>query len=107
MLAFAMPTVLTREQVAAIAALAQLELDAVEMDLFARQLGNILDYAKQVQQIDTTGVPPTASLVARHTADRPDDVHASLDIADTLANAPDPDAARHEGGFFKVPRVIG
>ena len=102
-----MPTALTREQVAAIAALAQLELDAAELDLFARQLGNILEYANQVQQIDTTGVPPTASVVARQTADRPDAIAPSLDIADTLANAPDADGTRLEGGFFKVPRVIG
>lgn len=107
MVAFAMPTILTREQVKAIAALAYLELDELELDLFSRQLGSILDYAKQVQQIDTTGVPPTASLVARRTTDRADVVGPSLDIADTLANAPDADRARLEGGFFKVPRVIG
>ena len=53
------------------------------------------------------GVPPTASLVARQTTDRPDMVGLSLDIADTLANAPDADRTRLEGGFFKVPRVIG
>jgi aspartyl-tRNA(Asn)/glutamyl-tRNA(Gln) amidotransferase subunit C len=107
MLAFAMPSALTRERVAAIAALAHLELDEPELDLFARQLANILDYANQVQAIDTTGVPPTASLVAGHTADRADQVQPSLDIVDTLANAPDADRSRLEGGFFKVPRVIG
>ena len=107
MLAFAMPSALTREQVAAIAALAHLELDERELDLFARQLANILDYANQVQAIDTTGVPTTASLVAGHTADRADQVQPSLDIVDTLANAPDADRSRLEGGFFKVPRVIG
>ena len=102
-----MSTALTREQVAAIASLAHLELDAAELDLFARQLAGILEYANQVQQIDTTGVPPTASLVAGHAADRADAVQPSLDIDDTLANAPDPDRTRLEGGFFKVPRVIG
>jgi aspartyl-tRNA(Asn)/glutamyl-tRNA(Gln) amidotransferase subunit C len=107
MLAFAMPTALTRDDVAAIAALAHLELDGTELDLFARQLGNILEYANQVQQVDTTGVPPTASVVAGHSADRPDVVAPSLDISDTLANAPDADRTRLEGGFFKVPRVIG
>jgi len=107
MLAFAMPTVLTREQVSAIAALAHLDLDPAELDLFARQLGSILDYANQVQSIDTAGVPPTASLVVRQTTDRADRVGPSLDIADTLANAPDPDRTHLEGGFFKVPRVIG
>ena len=42
MLASGMPAEFTRDQVAAIAALAHLELDASELDLFARQLGDIL-----------------------------------------------------------------
>src|SRR5205085_1911042 len=62
MLAFGMPAAFTREQIAAIAALAHLELDASETDLFARQLGEILAYAEVVQQIDTTGIPPTTSV---------------------------------------------
>jgi aspartyl-tRNA(Asn)/glutamyl-tRNA(Gln) amidotransferase subunit C len=102
MLASGMPPGFTRDQVAAIAALANLELDPVEMDLFARQLGDILAYADQVQQIDTTGVPPTTSVMTRHSADRPDEVRPSLDREEALANAPD---AAH--GLFKVPRVMG
>ena len=104
MLAFAMPAGFSRSQVEAVAALANLELDASELELFARQLGDILEYANQVQQIDTAGVPPTASVVTRHSADRPDVVRPSLDRADALANAPDGNA---EAGLFKVPRVIG
>jgi aspartyl-tRNA(Asn)/glutamyl-tRNA(Gln) amidotransferase subunit C len=104
MLAFAMLGGLTRSEVEAIAALARLELEDWELDLFARQLGDILEYANQVQRIDTTGVAPTASVVVRHAADRPDVVIPSLERAAALANAPDsaPDA-----GLFKVPRVIG
>ena len=104
MLAFNMPAGFSRDQIAAIAALAHLELDASEIDLFARQLGDILAYAEVVQQIDTTGVPPTASVVARHTADRPDQVAPSLNREDALAGAPDPAL---DAGFFRVPRVIG
>ena len=107
MLAFAMPSGFTRDQVAAIATLAHLELDSAELDLFARQLGSILAHADAVQQVDTTGVPPTASVVTRHAAERPDERRASLEIADTLANSPDPDRTQIDGGFFKVPRVIG
>jgi len=99
-----MPSAFTREQVAAIAALAHLELDAAEVDPFARQLGDILTAAEAVQAVDTTGVPPTASTVTRHAADRPDDVGPCLDRDDALGNAPDPAL---EAGFFKVPRVIG
>src|SRR5712691_8206793 len=83
-LAFGMPSALTHEEVAKIAALANLELNAEEIDLFARQLGDILAYADEVQQIDTTGVPPTASVVPRHAVDRPDEVRPSLDRDEAL-----------------------
>jgi aspartyl-tRNA(Asn)/glutamyl-tRNA(Gln) amidotransferase subunit C len=99
-----MPAAFSREEVAKIAALANLELDASEVELFARQLGDILAYADQVQQIDTTGVPPTASVTTRHAADRADEVRPSLDRAEALANAPD---AAVDAGLFRVPRVIG
>ncbi len=99
-----MPAGFTRDQIAAIAALAHLELDASEIDLFARQLGDILAYAEVVQQIDTTGVPPTASVLARQGPDRLDEVLPSLDRDEALAAAPD---AAIDAGFFKVPRVIG
>lgn len=99
-----MPAAFTREEVARIAALAHLELDEAELDLFARQLGDILAYADEVQRIDTTGVPPTASVVTRHAVDRSDHVRPSLDRVAALANAPD---AAADAGLFKVPRVIG
>jgi aspartyl-tRNA(Asn)/glutamyl-tRNA(Gln) amidotransferase subunit C len=99
-----MATGFSRAQVEAVAALANLELNDSEIELFAKQLGDILDYATQVQSIDTTGVPPTASVVTRHSADRPDVVVPSLERSEALANAPD---ASTQAGLFKVPRVIG
>ena len=104
MLAFDMPPALTRDDAARIAALAQLDLSDDELDTLARHLGDILAYAEQVQQIDTTGVAPTASIVTRHAVDRPDELQASLDRDTALANAPDPAL---DAGLFKVPRVIG
>src|SRR4029453_6336612 len=94
----------SRAQVEAVAALANLELSDSEIELFAQQLGDILDYATQVQSIDTTGVPPTASVVTRHSADRPALVVPSLERVEALANAPE---ASGHAGLFKVPRVIG
>ena len=109
MLAFAMPVSLTRAQVEAVAALAHLELDAAEVELFARQLGDILAYADEVQKVDTRGIPPTASVLTRYPADRPDQVLPSLSPEEALANAPDPapDSQAKPGGLFRVPRVIG
>ena len=94
----------TREQVQAVASLANLELDANEIELFARQLGEILAYADEVQQVDTRSVPPTASVLTRDPADRPDEVRPSLAPEAALANAPDPAVG---AGLFRVPRVIG
>ena len=95
---------LSRAEVEAVASLAQLELDEAEIDLFGRQLAEILTYVEQLQRIDTTGVPPTASIIAAHAADRDDQVRPSLDRAEAMANAPD---AARQAGLFRVPRVIG
>ena len=99
-----MPVQFSSQEVQAIAALAQLELSPSEIDLFARQLGEFLDYATDVLAIDTTDVEPTASVLTRHASDRADEVHPSLDRREALAAAPDPAL---DAGFFKVPRVIG
>src|ERR671921_155713 len=100
MVAFGMPAAFTREDVAKIASLAHLELDSAELDLFARQLADILGYAEQVQQIDTTGIPPTAGVLDWRPADRTDEVRASLKRDIVLAAAPD---GSRPAGLFKVP----
>ena len=46
-----MPVAFSRSQIEAIAALAHLRLDEAEIELYARQLGDILEYANQVQKI--------------------------------------------------------
>ena len=99
-----MPDGFSRDQVTAIAALADLDLNPAEIELFARQLGDILAYAAEVQRITTDGVPPTANVVTRHGSDRPDEVRPSLGRDDAFANAPD---AAFAAGLFSVPRVIG
>jgi aspartyl-tRNA(Asn)/glutamyl-tRNA(Gln) amidotransferase subunit C len=99
-----MPAGFTRDEILAIAALAHLELDGEEIDLFTRQLGDILAYANVVQQIDTAGIAPTAAIVGQNALERPDEVRGCLDRDDVLAGAPD---AAPDAGFFRVPRVIG
>jgi aspartyl-tRNA(Asn)/glutamyl-tRNA(Gln) amidotransferase subunit C len=94
----------TRDNVSKVAALANLELSGDELDLFARQLARILAYAEDVLRVDTTGVAPTATVVARLTPERADEVRPSLSVEEAIANAPD---AAPDAGLFKVPRVIG
>jgi aspartyl-tRNA(Asn)/glutamyl-tRNA(Gln) amidotransferase subunit C len=104
MLAFAMPAGITREEVVAVAALAELDLEPAEVERLGRELGDILAYAEQVQRVDTTGVPPTTGAAAGLVGDRADNLGPSLAPSVALANAPEPFL---EGGLFKVPRVIG
>jgi aspartyl-tRNA(Asn)/glutamyl-tRNA(Gln) amidotransferase subunit C len=94
---------LSAQEVKRIAELARLELTAGELELFTRQLGDILTYVEQIRALDTTGVPPTSSVLNRP-VDRPDQPGPSLSRAELLRNAPD---AAPEAGLFKVPRVIG
>lgn len=94
---------LNHQDVKRIAELARLELTADELELFTRQLGDILTYVEQIRALDTTGVPPTSSVLNRP-VDRPDEPRPSLARAELLRNAPD---AAPEAGLFKVPRVIG
>ena len=86
-----------------IADLARLELSAEELDLFTRQLGDILTYVEQIRALDTTGVAPTSQVLNRP-VDRDDVPAETLSREDLLRNAPD---ASNETGLFKVPRVIG
>jgi aspartyl-tRNA(Asn)/glutamyl-tRNA(Gln) amidotransferase subunit C len=104
MLAFAVPSELTRERVAAVARLANLELSPGETEMFARQLADILTYAEEIQRADTTDVPPTSAVMASAGVEREDEVRPSLDVREALANAPD---ATLDTGLFRVPRVIG
>ncbi len=97
-----MAATLTIADVERIAALAHLELTDEEKQLFTRQLADVLDYARQLQTIDTTGVPATSHVNA-HTAERPDQPRPSLPVDEALANAPDP---APDAGMFRVPRVM-
>ncbi len=95
---------LSRHEVERIAALASLALTPEETETFTRQLADILAYAEQVQQLDTTGVPPTAHVLGWPPLDRPDETQPSSDRTVVLAQAPD---AAEDAGLFRVPRVIG
>ncbi len=97
-----MSTTLTREDVTRIAELARLELTSEELDLFTRQLGDILGYVEQIRDLDTSGVTPT-SHVLNLPVERDDVIVEPLPRVAALANAPD---AATEAGLFKVPRVL-
>lgn len=92
---------LTPEQVEHVALLARLQLGEEERARFTTQLNSILEHFEQLQQIDTSGVPPTSHAVPMSNVLRDDDPGPSLSPEEALQNAPD--KAR---GCFRVPRVL-
>ncbi len=92
---------LTREEVLHVAKLARLSLRPEEMEVFTRQLNDILAYVEKLQELDTEGVPPLAHVIPMFNVFREDVVKEGLARDAALENAP----AREEGAFV-VPRVI-
>jgi aspartyl-tRNA(Asn)/glutamyl-tRNA(Gln) amidotransferase subunit C len=98
-----MPPKLSTEDVRHIASLARLELTPAETAQFADQLARVLDFAVAIEEIDTTGIEPTASLCASTTVMRDDEPRPSADRTVVLAAAPDADRT---AGLFRVPKVL-
>ena len=92
---------LSREEVLHVAELARLSLGPEEVELFTRQLNDILAYVEKLQELDTSGVAPLAHVIPVFNAFREDEVRAGLTLEEALENAP----AREEDNFL-VPRVI-
>ena len=92
---------LTRDEVLHVANLARLSLVPAEIELFTRQLNDILAYVEKLQEVDTAGVEPLAHVIPMFNVLREDAVSEGLDRDIALSNAP----AREEGAFV-VPRII-
>ncbi|MGQ9825222.1 MAG: Asp-tRNA(Asn)/Glu-tRNA(Gln) amidotransferase subunit GatC [Desulfotomaculales bacterium] len=92
---------LTGKEVEHVALLARLELTAEEKKVYARQLGDILEYAQKLNRLDTAGIQPTAHVLPLQNVFREDRPGEHLPPEKVLANAPE-----KEGRFFKVPRIV-
>jgi len=86
-----------------VAALARLALTDEEVALFSTQLASILQYANTVQEVNTTGVPPTSHPFASGPEWREDVSVDGLDRQQILQGAP---GASVRTGLFKVPKVL-
>ena len=90
----------TREDVLHIAELARLGVDAERVDELTKELSAILGHMDVLSQVDTTGVPPTASVGEGGTPLRPD-VGCPPLMRGTLESF----APAMRDGFFIVPRL--
>ena len=92
---------ITRAEVAHVARLARLGLSADEMDQLALELDHILDAMQELQQLDTSAIPPTAQVIPLQNVMREDTPRPSFPVDDILRNAP----VAHDGQFM-VPAVL-
>ena len=77
---------LSREEVLHIARLARVGLTESEINRLSEQLSHILESFEVLQQVDTTGVNPTAQSVTLQSVVRDDEVAPSFPASDILAN---------------------
>ncbi len=75
---------LTKEQVQKIAQLARLKLTDEEMERYAGQLTNILDYVDILKELDTTGVSETSQVTGLTNVTRTDEARGPLATPDEL-----------------------
>lgn len=87
--------------VAYIARLAKLDLTADETERFSADLNQVLAYVAQLEQWDTSDVPPMYHPLPVYDAVREDKPGVSLSNAAAIANAPSA-----EEGQFRVPKVV-
>jgi aspartyl-tRNA(Asn)/glutamyl-tRNA(Gln) amidotransferase subunit C len=90
-----------RELVHKVALLARLELSSDEEEKFTSQLGSILDYIEQLNELDVSDVAPTARAIDVSNVTREDELQPYPDREAILNCAPE-----QEGDFFKVPKIL-
>jgi aspartyl-tRNA(Asn)/glutamyl-tRNA(Gln) amidotransferase subunit C len=81
--------------------LARIELSSQEKEKITSDLEKILDYVKQLQELDTTGVEPMTGGTLLQNVYREDEIHKQKEN-DQLKNS----VLDTEEGYFKVPPIF-
>jgi aspartyl-tRNA(Asn)/glutamyl-tRNA(Gln) amidotransferase subunit C len=84
-----------------VARLARLAMSEDEMRQMEKHINNLMAQFERLQELDTTGVEPTAHSFPVYNVMREDEVRPSLSQDEILANAPD-----QRDGCFLVPIIV-
>ena len=84
-----------------IARLARIKVTDAEVKALEGELSGILDWVKQLDEVDTKGVEPMTAVVSTTLKMREDRVTDGGIADDVVANAP-----AREDHFFVVPKVV-
>ncbi len=91
---------ISTDDVKHVAKLARLELTDDEINKYSKQLGGILKYVEQMNEVDTTGIEPMPHAIPVYNVMREDVVKYEQTKDELMANAP-----YEEDGFFRVPKI--
>ena len=92
---------ISSDEVKKVAQLARLELNENEIDQHAEQLEKILEYIKQLDEINTDNIPCTTRAIEVVNVLRKDEKKDYKNSEELLDLAPS-----RENKFFKVPKII-
>lgn len=83
-----------------VAKLARIELSEDEKEKFAKQLGAIIEYIDQLNEVETENIDPMAHPYPITNVTRADKACYENTREELLTNAPE-----EEDSFFKVPKI--
>jgi aspartyl-tRNA(Asn)/glutamyl-tRNA(Gln) amidotransferase subunit C len=84
-----------------LAVLARIELTPAEREKFSGQLGDVLKYVGQLEQVDITGIEPTAHGFPISNVWSEDTATPTLPVEEVLRNAP-----AQRDNMIVVPKVV-
>jgi len=84
-----------------VAHLARLHLTAEDEAHLGTQLDQILGFIEKLNQVDVSGVEPTAHAFPLVNVTRPDQARPSMPHEDAMKNAP-----ARANGLFMVPKIV-
>ena len=90
-----------RDTVIRVARLARVNVPDADLDTLADELSKIIGWVEQLDEVDTDGIAPMASVADMKLRWRADEVTDGGIPDKVTANAPDP----HKG-MFSVPKVV-
>ncbi|RKQ34625.1 Asp-tRNA(Asn)/Glu-tRNA(Gln) amidotransferase subunit GatC [Oceanobacillus halophilus] len=92
---------ISKEQVKHVAHLARLAVTDEEVEQLTEELGAIIHYAEQLNELDTDNVEPTTHVLDIKNVMRKDEPREWITQEEALKNAPD-----KKDGQFRVPSIL-
>ena len=91
----------SKEEILHIAKLADIKIRENEVDEYAKNLQDILNFAQILNSVNTENVEESIGTIGNCNVFRKDEIKQFEDMEALLQNAPE-----EENGMFKIPKVI-